>query len=197
MKNHDKIDRKQFLTLSLAVAGGAILGCTSGDGGHNTGAAGNGGGGTGGGAGSSAGGTGGGAGSSGQGGSGGSTGGMANCGTSLKVTITNNHGHVLMITVADITADKVKTYSTKGTATHDHFIQLTAADFTALAMGKELRKPSCNDDHEHEYIINCLGTEGQGDPNVAAFCGDATMPANRTCGESATHTCPSTPYPKN
>ena len=105
------------------------------------------------------------------------------------------HDHILTITVAEITADQTKTYSTKGMADHDHIIQITAADFTALASGKELRKPSCNEDHEHEYIINCLGTDGVGNPNVAAFCGDATMPNNRTCGESTTHTCPDTPYP--
>ena len=136
-------------------------------------------------------------GAGGSGGSGGTGGAAANCGTSLKITITMNHGHVLMITVPEITAHQTKTYSTKGAADHDHVIQLTSADFMALASGKELRKPSCNDDHEHEFIVNCVGTDGVGNPNVAAFCGDPTMPNNRKCGESATHTCPDTPYPTN
>jgi hypothetical protein len=63
-----------------------------------------------------------------------------------------------------------------------------------LSAGKEVRKPSCNDDHEHEYIINCLGTEGESMPNVAAYCGSFGEP-NRKCGESMTHLCPDTPYP--
>jgi hypothetical protein len=221
MSNDNKIDRKQFLTLSLAVAGGAILGCASGASGDNTGTAGKGGtsgtgGGTagaGGGSGSTAGAGGGagsaagasghagstagtaGAGGSGTAGGGGTGGAAANCGTSLKITITNNHGHVLTITMAEISADQTKVYSTMGTATHDHFVQITGDDFKALAMGKELRKPSCNDDHEHEFIINCVGTDGVPDPNVAAYCGDPNNPSNRTCGESMTHTCAGGPYP--
>ena len=138
MQDDNKIDRKQFLTLSLAVAGGAILGCASGDSGGGTGGAGKGGAGAGGGAGTNGGagrsggaGAGGGAGvngtagasgnagasgTAGAGGNAGSGGVAANCGTSLKVTITQNHGHVLAITVAEITADQSKTYSTKGAA---------------------------------------------------------------------------------
>jgi hypothetical protein len=215
MPNDNKLDRKQFLTLTLAVAGGAMLGCTTSEPGKGgaDGSAGSGSGGTGGAAGTSgtagASGTSGGgagtggtagssssAGSGGNGGAGGAggTGGTAtaNCGTSLKITITSNHGHVLTVTLAEITADKTKVYSTKGAADHDHFVQLTAADFTALAAGKEVRKPSCNMDHEHEFIVNCLGTDGVSNPNVGGYCG-----ANRTCGDTATTTCPDTPYPKN
>src|SRR5450432_2532952 len=221
MANDLKLDRKQFLTLTLAAAGGAMLGCTSSEPGTGTGTAGKGGAGAGGagtsgtagaggaggagtggaggvgGAGGAggAGGTGGGtAGTGGAGGTGGTT--TANCGTSLKITITNNHGHVLVVTMAEIMADKTKVYDTRGTTPdgkpvdHTHFVQLTAADFTSLAAGKELRKPTCNDGHEHEFIINCVGTTGVGNSNVGGYCAVHT-----DCAGTNTTTCPDVPYP--
>src|SRR5262249_53211363 len=98
------------------------------------------------------------------------------------------------------TAGAVKAYQTHDDPTmnsmHFHWVKLTAADFTNLKAGKEVRKPSCNGDHEHEFIINCTGTEGQPNPQVAAYCG-VTPDPHRTCGERATPPGPDTPYPMN
>jgi hypothetical protein len=207
MSDDHKIDRKLFLTWTVMAAGGAVLGCASGTpardagGGGATGGSGGalGGGGSGGGGGAAAG-SGGSPGGGGADGGGsdakdagasdakdaaGEGGGAANCSTKLTATVTLNHGHILAVTAADVTAAKTKVYDTKGTSTHSHFVELTAADFKALAMGKTIRKASCNDGHEHEYIVNCVGAAGVGDPNIAAFCG-----AHQDCASSATAVCP-------
>jgi hypothetical protein len=115
-----------------------------------------------------------------------------NCGTKLNITITGNHKHVLKITMADITAAVTKVYNVQGTATHPHRIQVTAQDFKDLAAGKALRKASCDDGHEHEYLVNCVGAEGMGNSTaVGDLCN-----ANRTCGNSDTgNFCPSTVPP--
>jgi hypothetical protein len=44
-----------------------------------------------------------------------------------------NHGHVLVIPVADITAGVDKTYDIRGSAPHNHQVTVTAADFATLA----------------------------------------------------------------
>jgi hypothetical protein len=136
-----------------------------------------------------------GSGGSGPGGAaGGGDGGVAaNCGTKLKVTITLNHGHILSVTAADITAAKVKTYQTHDEpgmdSMHSHFVQLTAADFADLAAGKTVRKASCNEGHEHEYLINCVGAEGTANIHISDFCG-----MHADCGASGTtNLCPNSP----
>jgi hypothetical protein len=221
MSRDHKIDRKQFLTWSLATAGGVMIGCTTSEsgtpdgGGGSTGASGSSGatggsggatagttGSTGGNGGATAGttgstgGSGGAIAGSGGGGSGGTTGATASCSTKLKVTITSNHGHVLTILAADITAAVTKSYQTKDpdpamNSMHFHWVQLTATDFADLAAGKTVRKGSCNEGHEHAYIINCLGVTSTEMPSVAAaICGD-----HPGCGDMATTTCPSLPAP--
>ena len=80
-----------------------------------------------------------------------------NCNTQLQTFIKGNHGHVFNVSAADVMAGVAKAYDTKGESMHTHWIQLTAADFTKLANGGTVRKLSCNDGHEHEYIVNCVG----------------------------------------
>jgi hypothetical protein len=97
------------------------------------------------------------AGAAGAAGSGGSAPIAPDCGTQLKVFITANHDHVMNVTMADVMAGVDKDYDTAGNSGHPHWIRLTAADFTTLKMGGTVRKLSCNDGHEHEYIVNCVG----------------------------------------
>jgi hypothetical protein len=195
MSRDHKIDRKQFLTWSLAAAGGVMIGCTTSEGGTPDGG-GAGSTGTAGATGGSSGATGGSAGATGGSGGSGGGGGAPNCSTKLKVTITANHGHSLTVLAADITAAITKGYETKDldpqmNSGHTHWVQLTAADFADLAAGKTVRKGSCDDGHEHAYIINCLGVTSTEMPSVAAaICGD-----HPNCGETATTTCPSLPAP--
>lgn len=140
-------------TAGSATGGGGAGGSATGGGGAGGSAAG--GGGAGGGA------TGGG-GAGGAGGSGGSAGGPAvtpDCGTKFKAVVTGNHGHVLMIPMADVMAGTTKAYNAQGTSNHPHWVELTTADFTKLKAGGTVRKLSCDDGHEHEYIINCVGND--------------------------------------
>lgn len=221
MSKKHEIDRKQFLTFALMTASGAMLGCTASDspggaggsGGSGSGGSGGAGGGiagtggSGGGSGGSAG-SGGSGGSAGSGGSGGADGGQAgadggrdtpveappvaaNCGTNLKVIITGNHDHVLTITMAEVTAAVTKVYNVRGTSNHPHRIQITAQEFRDLGAGKALRKMSCDDGHEHEYLINCVGAEDLPNSNAPEVC-----LTNRTCGNSDTgNFCPNSPAP--
>lgn len=133
--------------------------------------------------------------SGGAGGSGGMSGGAGgaggmpavtpDCGTKLKVLITSDHGHKLDIPLADVMAAMPKAYDTKGTSMHSHWVQLTAADFTKLQTGGTVRKISCNDGHEHEFIINCIGVEKpETTSGIAAFC-----EADKTCAETDMHFC--------
>jgi hypothetical protein len=174
-----RINRKQFLALTGASSAAWALGCSAEAptpmGGAGTPGGGTGGGVTGGSAGMSAGtggsaagasgsapvggsaGAAGSAGSAGAAGSGGSAPVAPDCGTQLKVLITANHDHMMMVTVADVMAGVDKDYDTQGASDHPHWIRLTAADFTKLKTGGTVHKLSCNDEHEHEYIINCVG----------------------------------------
>ncbi|HVY30923.1 MAG TPA: hypothetical protein VHB79_30395 [Polyangiaceae bacterium] len=128
----------------------------------------------------------------GSGGSAGGTGGaapMASCGTQMKVTISANHGHVLNVTAEDVMAGVTKVYDTKGASMHEHWIQLTAADFAKLKAGGTVHKLSCNDGHEHEYIVNCVGNEKPDTTSGApGFCD-----ADHKCAGSMDMVCPELP----
>lgn len=211
-----RFDRKVFLTWALGSTSAVALGCsdaateppptTGGTGGGGVGGSGGssafpmaGSGGTGGSFGTAGstsagtGGTGGAAGGTGgaAAGSGGTGGGapMANCSTQMKVFISANHGHVLNVSVEDVMAGVTKVYDTKGTSNHDHWIQLTAADFTKLKSGMSVHKLSCNDGHEHEYIVNCVGNEKPDTTSGApGFCD-----ADHKCAGAMDMVCPELP----
>ena len=108
-----------------------------------------------------------------------------NCGTQLAVFITANHGHTFQVTAADVTAAAPKAYATKGQSEHEHWVQLTAADFAKLQAGGTVRKVSCNDGHEHEFIVNCVGNATpETTSGVANFCD-----AEHKCGDTNTNFC--------
>jgi hypothetical protein len=191
MKFSKRLNRKTFLAWGLSSASTLAIGCGEENPAPALGTAGSGGGGSGGsggmaagssgsfsaaGSGGATGGTGGGAAGSGGSSGGGSAGGggsapAPNCGAQLQVKITADHGHVLSITMADVTAGVTKVYDTKGTSNHGHFIQITDVDFKKLQMGGTVRKVACNDGHEHEYIVNCVGNaEPDTTSGVANYC---------------------------
>jgi hypothetical protein len=127
--------------------------------------------------------------SAGSGGSGGGSSPAPNCSTQLKTLITANHEHVFNVTVADVMAMAPKTYSTKGGSPHDHWVSLTAADFAKLQAGGTVHKVSCNDGHEHEFIVNCVGIAmPETTSGVANFCD-----AEHKCGDLETNVCPIIP----
>lgn len=164
---------------------GGSGGTTGGSGGTTTGGSG----GTTGGSGGTTGGSGGTTG--GSGGSGGTTPIAPNCATQLKVFITANHMHTMVVTNDDVIAGVDKVYDTTGQSGHPHWIKLTAADFTKLKAGGTVRKLGCNDGHEHEYIVNCVGIAmPETTSGVANYC-DTNQP--HTCGATNTDFCPELP----
>ncbi len=142
--------RKDFLKLSLGLGAAAALvsGCGDDKGGGGSG----GGGGTGGGGGGGAG-TGGGAGAAGGAGGAGA-GGMAGACTPAA-TIAANHGHVLMVPAADVTAAADKSYSIMGTATHNHTVMVTAANFATLK-GRGTLTLTSSDSGGHNHMITVM-----------------------------------------
>ena len=55
-----------------------------------------------------------------------------NSGTGCGNTISDNHGHVLTIAVADLDSTSDMTYNIQGSADHTHSITLTAANLANL-----------------------------------------------------------------
>ena len=204
MSSSKRIDRKLFLTLGLTSTSAWAVGCSGdpveepmgGSGAGGTGTAGSGGSAPSAGTFSNTSGTSTGGSAAGSGGSSAGSGGSAagsggsstvapNCSMQLKTLITADHGHVFMVTAADVMAGVAKTYDTKGASPHEHWVQLTAADFTKLQAGGTVRKLSCNDGHEHEFIVNCLGIAApETTSGVANFCD-----TEHKCGDMQTNPC--------
>jgi hypothetical protein len=77
------------------------------------------------------------------------------CNVTINVLITRDHDHALVVTLDDIMAAQPKSYNTQGESPHPHWIEFSAQDFLDLQSGMVVRKRSCNDGHEHEYIVSC------------------------------------------
>ncbi len=89
----------------------------------------------------------------------------------VAAVISNNHGHVLEIPLADIDAGVEASYDASGASGHCHEVVLTADDFAALRAGETVIKFSCNGG-DHEYVLSCSeGARPPGDP--ARDCQDA------------------------
>lgn len=71
-------------------------------------------------------------------------------------SIGGNHGHVLVVSKADILAGAQKTYDVQGTADHSHQVTLTAADMTALQGNLSARENSTVIlSHSHPITVSC------------------------------------------
>ena len=130
---------------------------------------------------------------------------MVDCGAAgsaefLAVFITADHDHELLIPVADVTAGLAKSYDAKGASPHAHWIQLTAEDFLTLQGGGTVNKYSCNDAHEHEFIIKgMVGAMACEDEkiglNMECYAGDPPYagcdpPEANCCGDVDGNFCP-------
>ena len=72
------------------------------------------------------------------------------------VTIYTNHGHVLVVTTADVTAGRQIRYDIQGTSDHPHTVVLTAAHFQQLAQNQAIMTVSSFDaDHSHDILVAC------------------------------------------
>lgn len=65
-----------------------------------------------------------------------------------------NHGHVLTVSMEDVTKGAEKTYEMKGTANHPHSVTLTADHMKALLEGKIVRTKSTQGlGHTHRVVV--------------------------------------------
>lgn len=114
------------------------------------------------------------------------------CNLQINVVVTANHGHTLEIPLADILAGEPKSYNGQGpdlaggVPNHPHWMQFTAEDFATLQAGGTVIKVTCNDGHEHQYIVSCgtLDPTSQGLPSrcgVYEECSEVDNPDLR-CG---------------
>lgn len=71
------------------------------------------------------------------------------------VAISGNHGHVLMVSKADVVAGVSKTYDITGTAGHTHTVTISAALFTMLQNNMTVMTISMMDDHTHNITVMC------------------------------------------
>lgn len=80
-----------------------------------------------------------------------------NCGTNgTTVAIGSNHGHMLTVSAADVTAAADKTYDIKGSADHTHSVTVSAALFAMLKANTAVNTTSTNGDgHTHTIGIGC------------------------------------------
>ena len=125
-----KLSRRQFLGTSVAVTAGAVVlaACGGGD----------------------------------DGGGGGGSDAAASAksctqnGTSTQIS--GNHGHVLTVSAADVTAGVDKTYDIMGTAAHTHSVTVTAANFATLAGNPNasvMTTSTSGGGHTHQITILC------------------------------------------
>jgi len=66
-----------------------------------------------------------------------------------------NHGHELVVALADVQAGAEKTYDVRGKASHGHRVTVTVEDMKALATGKLLRTRTTTENHSHRVTIRC------------------------------------------
>ena len=81
------------------------------------------------------------------------TGGALSC----RASITQNHGHAIVVPVGDLDSSTAKTYSIKGTSAHDHKVVLEPDDFSALKSGLSVKKTSDfgGETHDHDVTVLC------------------------------------------
>jgi hypothetical protein len=80
----------------------------------------------------------------------------AGCDMDPSATIATNHGHVLVVPLADVTAAADVTYDIMGTSAHTHEVTLTAADFASILAGMSVSVTSTTGDgHTHQVTVVC------------------------------------------
>lgn len=72
-----------------------------------------------------------------------------------ETTIANNHGHVLVVSAADVTAAQPQTYDIAGQAGHAHSVSLTAAHFQMLQQNQPVTVTSNGGTHTHNVTVRC------------------------------------------
>jgi hypothetical protein len=77
--------------------------------------------------------------------------------TDVTGVISLNHGHIAVVTAAQIQAAQALTMSIQGTALHSHTISLTGAQLTQIGQGRRVSvvsSPAFADLHVHDVTFN-------------------------------------------
>ncbi len=72
--------------------------------------------------------------------------------------ISNNHGHAITVSIADVMAGVDKTYDIMGTSAHTHSVTVTAANFASLMnnpSGSVMVTSTTGNTHTHTITILC------------------------------------------
>jgi uncharacterized protein (DUF849 family) len=69
-------------------------------------------------------------------------------------TIANNHGHVAVITGAQLTAASTLALSLQGTASHNHMLELSGAELAQIRDGRTFAKECTGTSHTHMVTFN-------------------------------------------
>jgi hypothetical protein len=75
-----------------------------------------------------------------------------------SATISSNHGHVIMVTAAQVNAGVDMTYDIMGSADHTHSVTVTAANFATLqsnANGSVMVTSTSGNGHTHSVTVIC------------------------------------------
>ncbi len=122
--------RRGFVQTVVVVGGGVAIGCGTSDPGTD-------------------------AGTRADTGSGGADSGPFMCGM-VNSTIGSNHGHVLTVPLADVTAAADRTYDITGAGGHAHNVTVTAAQFGMLQAGMTVTTNSTiGAAHGHMVTVTC------------------------------------------
>ena len=68
--------------------------------------------------------------------------------------ISNNHGHVAVITGAQLTAASTLALSLQGTASHNHILELSGAELGQIREGRTITKECTSTTHTHMVTFN-------------------------------------------
>jgi len=81
-------------------------------------------------------------------------------GLELQSEISNNHGHALELSVAQLIASLRETQVNETTAlisiqgqSHPHDIELSAEEITSIILGEEVLKASVGGNHSHQVLV--------------------------------------------
>jgi hypothetical protein len=70
-------------------------------------------------------------------------------------SVAANHGHIAVLTAAQLSAAGALSLDIRGQANHPHTVTLTAAEITQVASGARVSKESSQDDqHNHTVTFN-------------------------------------------
>ena len=69
-------------------------------------------------------------------------------------TVSSNHGHVAVITGAQLTAASTLALSIQGTASHNHMVELSSDEIGQIRAGRTIAKESSGTSHTHMVTFN-------------------------------------------